>query len=308
MRNPFLHSKLVQRPSLSTYLKFGPNFIAPFYHAVSDEPLPHIRHLYKVKTVSEFEEDLDFMLRYYEPISVDELITDEKGAVFYEDGRPLIHPSRPKMLLSFDDGLRSFYEVVAPILQKKGVPCICFINSGFVDNKALFYRYQESLNIEYKGGVDVCSFLKEEQPYLTTPQIESLIKEGFCFGGHSINHPLYTTLSLEAQLEQTLDSCRAVSQIAGSVLSSSYPCYFSFPFTDTGVSLQFFQQISSTVSLSFGTAGLKLDLTPRHIQRIPMELGRPMDEKNPSVAEILKGEYAYYIAKKFLFKNTINRK
>lgn len=308
MRNPFLHSKLVQQPSLSTYLKLGPDFIAPFYHAVSDEPLPHIRHLYKVKTISEFEEDLDFMLRYYEPISVDELITDEEGHIFYAEGRALFHPSRPKMLLSFDDGLRSFYEIVAPILQRKGVPCICFVNSAFLDNKALFYRYEESLKVEYKKEIDACSFLKQEQPYLTTQQIELLSRQGFHFGGHSIDHPLYSTLSLEAQLRQTLDSCRLVTRIVSSALSSSYPCYFSFPFTDTEVSLPFFQQISSVVSLSFGTAGLKFDSTPRHIQRIPMELGRPIDNINPSAAEILKGEYAYYTVKKLLFKNTINRK
>ena len=41
----------------------GQRNIYPFYHAVSDEELIHIKHLYKVRTVKEFERDLDFLLK-----------------------------------------------------------------------------------------------------------------------------------------------------------------------------------------------------------------------------------------------------
>ena len=114
--------------------------LAPFYHAVSDIPMPHIRHLYRVKTVAEFERDLDFLLKHYTPID------------FHELPNLLQHKPRsgkPPMLLSFDDGLREFYDPIAPILLRKGIPAICFLNSGFLDNKDLFFRYKASLLIDF---------------------------------------------------------------------------------------------------------------------------------------------------------------
>jgi peptidoglycan/xylan/chitin deacetylase (PgdA/CDA1 family) len=50
--------------------------------------------------------------------------------------------------LSFDDGLREFHDVAAPILLRKGIPAVCFLNSAFIDNADLFYRYKASLLID----------------------------------------------------------------------------------------------------------------------------------------------------------------
>jgi peptidoglycan/xylan/chitin deacetylase (PgdA/CDA1 family) len=111
----------------------------PFYHLVSDMDVMHIKNLYSAKKIKEFERDLDFYLKYYVPLSPVELIS------------PIINDRQIKkagFLLSFDDGLREFNDVIAPILLKKGIPAICFLNSGFIDNKDLFYRYKASILIE----------------------------------------------------------------------------------------------------------------------------------------------------------------
>jgi peptidoglycan/xylan/chitin deacetylase (PgdA/CDA1 family) len=127
---------------MASYLQFiplnwlihltGRKQILPFYHLVSDEEVIHIKHLYKPKTSKEFSEDLDFYLKNYKPV-------DFKG----------IRDSGEKnFLLTFDDGLAEFYHVVAPILLKKGIPAVCFLNPDFIDNKDLFYRYKTSILIE----------------------------------------------------------------------------------------------------------------------------------------------------------------
>jgi peptidoglycan/xylan/chitin deacetylase (PgdA/CDA1 family) len=290
----------------------GQRLIAPFYHAVSDEPMPHIQHLYRVKTVREFESDLDFLLRQYRPIDFYEL--SEQA-----DKRR----GKPPMLLSFDDGLREFHDVIAPILLRKGIPAICFLNSGFLDNQDLFYRYKASLLIEHGGfkagdllsvryadrakldemavsvGFSFDDFLQKKQPYLRSPQVETLLKQGFHFGAHSVDHPEYRFLTLEEQLRQTTRSVETISNKFG----LGYRL-FSFPFTDYGVSRKFFDFVleeKKVADFTFGCAGLKTDVHPKHIQRIPLE-GNEL-----TAEDILRREFLYFWLKMPFGKNRIRR-
>lgn len=119
----------------------GERVYRPMYHSVQgDYPLPHIRHLYAVHPVARFERDLDLLLRHFEPVSLDELpAVLERGTSH----------GRPKLLLSFDDGLREVHDVALPVLRAKGVPAIVFVNSAFVGNRALFFRYLASALIAH---------------------------------------------------------------------------------------------------------------------------------------------------------------
>ncbi len=316
MKNPFRLFPASRLFSLRTYIRqSGEPFVAPFYHAVSDTPLPHISHLYRIKTAREFEEDLDTLLRTYEPVSIDRL-------------PEVARSGKPCFLLSFDDGLRSFYDTAAPILRRKGVPCICFLNSDFIGNRKLFYRFKQSLLIDrlkslpkdrtrflptpaqilavpytdtalldrwaVRMEVDFEAYLKTERPYMDEKEIRLLAGQGFRFGGHSIDHPRYHALPLEEQLHQTAESCRTVCRLTGETRS-----FFSFPFSDDGVETAFFRK--AALDFSFGTAGLKHDSAPRHCQRIPMEQG------SLSAQALLKDEYAYFLLKRLFGKNRIER-
>jgi len=312
----------------------GQRNIYPFYHAVSDEEIIHIKHLYKVRTVKEFERDLDFLLKCYTPVDFHTLKTNSST-------------KENTFLLSFDDGLREFYEVIAPVLLRKGIPAVCFLNSGFIDNKDLFFRYKTSLLLEKlingkisdnlhkeiarwfesKGlksdyqsllsinylnkncldelakilEIDFQIYLQKVQPYLTSEQIQNLITQGFDFGAHSIDHPQFSDLSEAKQLEQTRQSIQAVTE----KFHLNYKT-FSFPFTDYGVSLNFFHTVfdkdNPLADITFGCAGLKKDSCPKNLQRIPIEID------DFSAREVVYGEYLYYLCKYLFNKNTINRK
>ncbi|MDR3705492.1 MAG: polysaccharide deacetylase family protein [Paludibacteraceae bacterium] len=316
----------------------GKRIIVPFYHCVSDESTLHIKHLYKARTTKSFEKDLDFLLKNYTPIDIHTLT------------RKLNNNERVKdncFLLSFDDGLREFYDIIAPILNKKGIPAICFLNSDFVDNKDLFFRYKESIIIDKintgsseierqkieqwlseKGlynndiessikkinysqkeylaelaeivAVDFDDYLEKHKPYLSSEQIKQLIKQGYAFGAHSIDHPLYSDLDLEEQLRQTKQSLEEIAAL----FKLNYKL-FAFPFTDSGVFKDFFETIFSRTNpiadISFGTSGLKNDPCNRNIQRIPIEVD------NFSAEEIIYGEYLYFAVKALLNKNKIRR-
>ncbi|MFZ4790765.1 MAG: polysaccharide deacetylase family protein [Candidatus Competibacteraceae bacterium] len=283
-----------------------PNLIIPYYHAVSDGEIPHIKHLYKHKNVNQFKEDIDFIAQNYSPISLRELLD------FLKSGAML---PKKALLLTFDDGFREIHEVIAPILLNKGIPATFFLNSAFVDNKVLCYQHKASilaeqvaklqnfiiknkiialfvengietfnlesglLNIKYEKkhvldevavvlNVDFNNYLKINKPYLTSSQTEELIKNGFTIGAHSIDHPLYMSLSVKEQLHQSLESLKMIKE----KFCLDYGA-FAFPHSDFGVSKNFFIEFydSGLIDISFGTRGMLDDNLNNHFQRFSLE-------------------------------------
>lgn len=317
----------------------GQKIVLPFYHTVSDESLPHIRHLYSIRSVKKFSEDLDFFLRHYKPVSLSELLEFVKGSE---------KMNKPVVALSFDDGLREVYEIIAPILLKKGVPATVFINPAFADNRDLFFKYKASLiidrldninhpknlyeiinsrlgstirskpamvrkilNISYEQknmldsiaellDINFETFLKIRRPYMTIAQIQEIMKQGFQIGTHSMDHPLYSSLNLDEQLRQTIESMKWIAD----TFNPGYR-FFSFPFIDDGVTADFFNTIynkdSKIIDLSFGSAGLKKENYPFHLQRIPME------KSTMGARYFVRGEYVYYFGKSLVGKNVVVR-
>lgn len=310
----------------------GKRTIFPFYHTISNEQLPHIKHLYKVKTEKDFIADLDFLLKNYKPINYFEFIENLKNGK---------KTDKNTFLLSFDDGLRECYTTIAPILKKKGVPAIFFLNSDFIDNKKLFYRYKVSLIINEIGknknlekkiekilsennllidnvlkslnkinylnknildkiateiNIDFDNFLLTQKPYISTSEIKSIISEGFAIGSHSLNHPKYNLIPENEQIRQTIEDSEKICDD----FNLNYQT-FAFPFTDFGVKKSFFKKISPKFEATFGTAGLKNDEIKNHFQRIPME------NSNLSGEKIVKSEYFYFLMKSVLRKNRIKR-
>lgn len=113
--------------------------IGLFYHSVSEQPLPHIQHLYPPEPVARFEAALRYVKKNYRVVNETELET------YRLHGKPL--PGRA-LHLSFDDGFAECFTVARPLLLKYELPCTFFITSGWVDNQRMFYRNKASLCIE----------------------------------------------------------------------------------------------------------------------------------------------------------------
>lgn len=113
--------------------------LLPYHHLVSDREVPHIRHLYPYKGTKAFEQDLDYLLKHFRPASLEEVIAAKR------ENRPMHGNS---FLLTFDDGLREVTETIAPVLRRKGVPGVFFLNNAFLGNQSLFYKFKISLAIE----------------------------------------------------------------------------------------------------------------------------------------------------------------
>lgn len=305
--------------------------ILPFYHAVSNHPPDHLRHLYRVPGVEEFRRDLDFLCGNYPVLSPDVFL--EKGPAHKREG----------FVLSFDDGLREVKENVLPMLEERGLRAILFLNNDFTGNRGMFYRYKISLlteaatdpqkkekleaffssgNEEFPGGasgisfflrelqwrhiplvdrlcelmeVDVPAYLNEHRPYLDDSEILEILERGHFIGAHSFDHPVFAELDFAQQLRQTLDSMEELQ----SRFNPGYR-FYAFPFTDHGISRQLLPAIygggKNLLDASFGTAGLKREGSYPHYQRIPVE------KYKGDVRSVLKTEYLY-----FRLKALINR-
>nr|WP_319272140.1 polysaccharide deacetylase family protein [uncultured Draconibacterium sp.] len=290
----------------------------PFYHTISDKPLSHVLN-YPVIDEKQFKQELDFYLKYFNPVSLEELAKSPNPGSFH---------------LSFDDGLKECAEIVAPILLQKGIPATFFVNSGFVDNKELFHRYKASLiasemhmqpdaeveNYLYENGVplkallqtpfskreildhaaelleiDFQSFLEKQKPYMTTSQIKELHNKGFSIGGHSHKHPEFRKISEKKQLKQIKKSMKWVQDNLNQKVKA-----FAFPFTDDSVSLKLIKKIhdNGICDISFGTAGVKYDEIPNHFQRYPAEQQGAFELN-------IKAEFLYFKLRKTIGKATV---
>lgn len=318
-------------PSSSLVKGIGDNVISPFYHLVSDVPPPHVKHLYRVVSPKDFEKDLEFLLKHFEPIdaiSLKEKLNRATKVV------------RPSLFLSFDDGFVETKEIIAPILLRKGIPATFFVNPAFVDNCDLMYRCKVSLIIDRiialksnkssiievskilnasddlraikkklllvkhnqnelisavadRINLDFTEYQKLVKPYLAIVDLQELNKLGFAIGGHGYNHPYFNEIPFGEQFQEVE---RCMTWISSNF--PNQPKLFAFPFTDYGVSDDLIKSIilqqGKLCDLSFGTSGIQPVRFGRHLQRIPME------EKCNSRQRIVKGEVLYYLAKKGL--------
>jgi peptidoglycan/xylan/chitin deacetylase (PgdA/CDA1 family) len=298
--------------------------LLPFYHLISDEVCPHISALYRVRTVAQFEADLDYLCAHFEPVDLPTLAAHQEGE------KPI---NRPSFHLTFDDGLRQCFDIIRPILLRRGIAATFFVNSEFVDNCALMFRYKvsllaqalrqeqpknpakidEILHIQYADeakidqlcadfGVDIPAFLRDYQPYCTTEQLQTMQREGFAIGSHSQTHPLYSQLDLRQQLAQTVESQRFVSEKIYQNKPDLIPV-FAFPFSDDGVKAEFWQQLRAQIPniLTFGTAGIKADNIATHLQRLPVE----SEPNNWDMAAIIQKNYFAHWLKKLLRRHIV---
>jgi len=304
-------------------------YCLPVYHCVSDENLPHIRNVIQYKNVRQFENDLDEFSKYFQFITWDE---------FKQFIRGNFRSEKTVALLTFDDGFREFYDVVAPILERKGIYAINFINPAFIDNRDLMFRCKASLivdrlekmpafNPEIQRIFESQEDLKTQLLKIRYAEREKLDRAAeildINFNAFLNEQKPYLSFDQlntltekgfgisshswdhpryhELSLQQQLDTTFRTLEY----LKEHHFLYesFAFPFTDFRVSEAFFNEVfkNNEIFCTFGSAGLKLDSMEKNFQRIPMEASE-------SAAAIIKKEIAYFKVKKILNKNKIIRR
>ncbi len=308
--------------------------ILPFYHTISDEKLPHIHNLYSIRNRKVFEKDIDYLCQNFAPISLDELydiILENKQL-----NKPVFH-------LSFDDGLSQVYSHISPLLEKKGIPASIFINTDFIDNKALFYRYKVSLIIDNlssdkKQKEDISSLLNidlQNNNQITRQLLKLRYNDISMINSIArivnIDFEKYLSDSKPYLTSDEVIDLRNRGFSIGSH-SSNHPLfkdlsfteqkrqiidsfryleerlgiqkqYFSFPFSDDGINTAFFQWL-------YENTNCKLSFGTSGLKEdyTKFHLHRiPFDDISQNAQSIVKTEYLFYLLKAIFNKNKINR-
>ena len=290
------------------YIKKG-NYpiLLPFYHAVENQHPAYISG-YQVKNEKQFKQDINFLLKHYVPVTLDDLKKPEEL------------PSNA-MHITFDDGLKSCSNIIAPILLEKSIPATFFINPAFVDNNDIFHRF--IFDMAHKKGIklpeqlkyypdknklletteskktQLKEHIKNSNIYMGMHELMQLKKEGFSIGAHSWDHPEFYKIDQRTQYKQVKNSMQWIEKHFNPTTKA-----FAFPYTDHGISNGLLKKIHSEnlVDLSFGTAGLKYDSFHGHLQRIPME-----KRSYETAQSILKYEHFYFKIRQLMKKNTVLR-
>jgi peptidoglycan/xylan/chitin deacetylase (PgdA/CDA1 family) len=283
--------------------------VVPFYHAVlGDRVLPH--HGQSYRRSQDFIADLDFFLKYFNIIDLQDLLS-------YLDGKSTLPKSA--LMLTFDDGLHECSEAIIPLLIKKGVPAVFFLNnSALTEDRLLFphlqnvvlhyvpdqenrqdTRYREARHLLQQRGfwrgrlrksisklnanhkilleniadvfqIDQVSYAIKYEPYLKENDVFVMIKQGFHIGSHGCDHSYLTDLDLSTQVDHILSSVLDLCNRFG----LSYRA-FAFPYNDVGISNVVYETLfhGDKVQMTFGTSLMRMDCNARSIQRLNFENG-----------------------------------
>jgi peptidoglycan/xylan/chitin deacetylase (PgdA/CDA1 family) len=242
------------------------------FHNISAVESPFTTGINVSITPGKFEAALKFLTTYYDPVSLQDVLTDF-------DGRGL--PARP-VLVTFDDAYASVAETAAPLCRQYGVPAVFFVNAAFLNNQRLapdnlvcyvanvqgvdainaaartlrraeipqlhslsevFTRFFPSMTLSERevflealrqtAGVNERRLAEDTALYLTTKQLSSLASFDFEIGNHTYTHVHGRSLS-QNDFAQEIDRNKAeLESLSGTTVRSfSQPYGSSRDLTD----------------------------------------------------------------------------
>ena len=328
----FVVNHIPHQWALPAYLKLRKELIVLSYHLVSDEKVRYVHYPYR--TVSNFERDIDFFVKHYNLVTGKQLLASIEGGpalpprallLTFDDGHaecetkvaPILKskgvPAVFFLTTSLLDNQNIHYRHLASLLawevQKLSPQASTELDTSiFMDTVGETLR-QKVMNVGYAEkarlftladciGFDWMDFLKQRKPYLTSSQVRSLQSAGFEIGGHSVDHPRFTDVSVDEQVRQTVDCMKA--------LKTQYGCddgFFAFPSSDAGVSLDYFDRVynSGSVKLTFGTHGIFFTDLKRNIQRAAIE------DQSVRVEQSMGFLYNINLVRRILNKTNVER-
>ncbi len=221
---------------------------------------PHKLHL----RVDSFLSHLDYLQTHYHIISL---------AEFVRARRENINLPSDAVILTFDDGIRNFFTVVAPILLKRKIPATSFIVTG-----DRFTRESSALNGQWTP--------EDDDFYLSWNEVRKLAAQGLQFGSHTCNHYALPDIPLGTAHNELEESLKTLQSYLGV----------------TSLPLQLTQSLgySCAVTTKLGQNDMNCDLFSLRRTVIAS------DDNLPTFAARLSGLTSWYGQMSDLLSGTIN--
>lgn len=302
---------ILYKASSKRFLKnFKNQTIFPYYHIVRNNQVAHIENLYQFKNCKQFLNDINILTKNYKSINPQDLLDNKKlnnnFLLSFDDGLqeiysiiyPILKNNNIKAIFfinpNFVDNNEGLYKHYISIIithlknndfEKSTLDKISqklsFTYNTSKEFKQKFINTKFSEREEVKDilallNIDIKTYLKEHQPYITKEQIQEMINDGFYFGGHTMTHPPLNQLSHDEQKKEIINSIDWLKHNFNIKYS-----FFAFPFSDKTVSKKLLNELfeyDNNIKL-FGNSGLKRDIDTRIIQRFSLENPKKQTEK-----------------------------
>lgn len=159
-------------------------------------------------SLKNFESNLNFLKSSTNVISLDDFMS---GRLSHE---------KINVVITFDDGFKSWINSAVPILRKLALPATFFISSGFIglakDDEEAFIRsnllLERSPDQKATGG-------------LTCDDVKKIADNGFTIGGHTLSHCNFSTLRDKVKLKyEIVEDKSNLEKLTGTPID-----YFAYP-------------------------------------------------------------------------------
>ena len=234
------------------------------FHDVSEIESPFTRGMGVTTTPAKFEMALQFLAKYYNPVSLQDVLEERHGRAL---------PSRA-VLVTFDDGYKSVMETAIPSCQRLGIPAVLFLNASYLNSERLsadnlvcyvantlgmetinaaaratkgdstpklgrlmevFARFLPSISLAERAhflqtlidlaGINERQLATEARLYMTSTQVRELSSSNFELGNHTRSHVHCRTLSPESFYEEIETNKTELEALSGRTVRS-----FSVPY------------------------------------------------------------------------------
>jgi peptidoglycan/xylan/chitin deacetylase (PgdA/CDA1 family) len=261
-------------------------------------------------TPGEFEAALKFLVRYYTPVSLDDVLAGPGGGKL---------PKRA-IIVTFDDGYASSAHC-AELCHKLRVPAVFFLNAAFLDNKRLspdnlvcyvanvfgmdvlnraaravkassvlplqtmadvFHRLfpilppaerQEFLNAAAQlAGINEAALARDASLYLTSKQVRELVSEGFEIGSHTYSHVYCRSLAAPDFTSEIDRNEKELEALTGKRVRSFSVPYGSSADLNSGL-IQHLKRSEYQAAFLSESVANAANADPLHVDRVSVRTG-----------------------------------
>ncbi len=158
--------------------------------------------------IGRFEANLHFLKRSTNVVSLEDFFSGKLSL------------DKINVVITFDDGYKSWITTAVPILKKLKLPAMFFVSSGFVG-----LSKEDELDF-MRTNLLITPELKRITGCLNAEDVSRIVDEGFMVGGHTLTHCIIEEFRDNVQLryEITEDKMR-LEKITGRKIE-----YFAYPF------------------------------------------------------------------------------